>query len=91
MGATIVDPDGGLIGPVDTYDPDAVRAARRGYAAGSRDGAREMRLTAARLVEAAGCNCFERQHPHQDDGHYPDCPAALAEAIRRLAGRGGGS
>lgn len=64
-------------------------AARRGYAAGSRDGAREMRLKAARLVAGAGCvgnfgACTG------DPDHAPHCPAALAEAIRRLSDDGEG-
>lgn len=78
-------------------------AARRSYAAGSRDGAREMRLRAARLAEAKGCICWdlredscraeidEQEDPNGTEGslwsiaeHDDRCPAALAEAIRRL-------
>lgn len=86
-------------------------AARRAYAAGSRDGAREMRLAAARLAEAAGCICWKLSNTtakpgegvrltQQVDGsilvdkpvadHDPRCPAALAEAIRRLPDGGAG-
>lgn len=80
-----------------TLRMESAAAASRGYAAGSRDGAREMRLLAARLVEAAGCNCrnsierwagYDKARRLADleaGQHYnSDCPAALAEAIRRL-------
>jgi hypothetical protein len=66
-------------------------AASRAYAAGSRDGAREMRMKAAWLVEASGCSCaelagtryFARVHAGAES-HLSLCPASLAEAIRRL-------
>ena len=86
--------------PLQEPSPLAVAkaaAASRAYAAGSRDGAREMRLKAARLVAGAGCSCrssIERFGGLYAAGfladleagrHYnADCPAALAEAIRRL-------
>lgn len=80
------------------FDPDttgsprlqADAAARRAYAAGSRDGAREMRLKAARLVAVKGCLCYEvlgdvaAEKLHHEGAHFDGCPAALAEAIRRL-------
>lgn len=74
-------------------------AARRGYAAGSRDGAREMRLKAARLAAGAECLCFlfdettgssavfsewDENNCRRLIEHDRRCPAALAEAIRRL-------
>lgn len=71
-------------------------AASRGYAAGSRDGAREMRLVAARLVEAKGCICEKWDIVVDADwdgpsllDHDEHCPVALAEAIRRLPDGGG--
>lgn len=77
-----------------------VPAARRAYAAGSRDGAREMRLKAARLVADRDCVCDRLDPDHPDCGarwkyttlvaHDPACPAALAEAIRRLPDGGDG-
>src|SRR6476661_5602352 len=99
MGATGFDPDdfpflGTERRPATATEAAKAQeaAARRGYAAGSRDGAREMRLKAARLVEAAGCLCVKplatgrapESHPMGCGSiieiHEAHCPAALGEA-----------